>query len=440
MSPIRIALVVPDYTFTWDNDGQFCFSDLNQRCHAGEIDLVVFPESYESVPVADAPTAVAEWASTLGVPILMGVESEGFQLAVYHNRNPKEGDTSKHVYVKHSTADRLAFEWPGYQGAGDAMFLPIRLKRTNVGVHVCHDMFYGLVGYRLRQKGAQVLIDLTYGNVNLPKWRNIVRGRSLESAGPFLCTMAYDPKRKSGSAVALAYQAGKQLIPVTDTTGPNGYGGYTVFSLGATPEVDEVDSDRDHDGQAFSPQEYSDITLSLGTGKSADIMIRLRGPGIEVTGSQPGKSRGDWRSFANKAGKIGVLPMPLETLMDETAVHRLDAPEGSYDHHILLYYSPATGGRLRDQLSLMKLRAIEHRVGVALLAGDRREVLKTDRYKKIQRFMERKGIFGLNRAFLGGTWSTAGTGSSSGVPYERFPAYRALLGFYSSPSGEGERG
>jgi hypothetical protein len=61
------------------------------------------------------------------------------------------------------------------------------------------------------------------------------------------------------------------------------------------------------------------------------------------------------------------------------------------------------------------------------MAGDRREVLKTDRYKKIQRFVERNGIFGLNREFLGGTWSTAGADSSKGIPYEWFSAYRDLL-------------
>jgi hypothetical protein len=199
-----------------------------------------------------------------------------------------------------------------------------------------------------------------------------------------------------------------------------------VFTLG---NAQAWDAGRGNGGQPFSPQEYSDITLSLGTGQSADIMIRLQGQGIEITGSQPGAPCGEWRSFANKSGRIGVLPLPLETLADGAAVHRLDAPEGTYDHHLLLYYSSKTGGSsLQDTLSLMKLRAIEHRVGVALLAGDRREVLKTDRYKKIQRFVERKGIFGLNREFLGGTWSTAGTDSSNGVPYEWFPAYRALLG------------
>jgi hypothetical protein len=428
MSPLKVALVVPDYGYAWDNDGQFRLSELRQRCHAAEVDLAVFPESYECVPVAEAQNTVAEWASTLKVPVLMGVESDGFQLAVFHNPQPEGDDASNHVYVKHSTAERLAFEWPGYQGAGDAMFQPIRLKGTSLGAHVCHDMFYGLVGHRLRQNGAQVLIDLTYGNVNLPKWRNIVRGRSLESGGPFLCTMAYDPMRKSGSAAALAYQGGRELVPARDTTGRSGPGGYAVFALDGALPGGAMDGDDGDGGQPFSPQEYSDITLSLGTGQSANIMIQLRGQGIEITGSKPAIPCGEWRSFANKHGRIGVLPLQLETLTDGLAVHRLDAPQGAYDHHLLLYYSGTMVGRLKDALSLMKLRAIEHRVGVALLAGDRREVLKTDRYKKIQRFVERSGIFGLNCEFLGGTWSTAGTDSLKGVPYEWFPAYRTLLG------------
>jgi hypothetical protein len=82
MNPLKVALVVPDYTYAWDNDGQFHFSDLKQRCHAGEVNLVVFPESYECVAAADAQATVAEWASTLKVPVLMGVEGDGFQLAV----------------------------------------------------------------------------------------------------------------------------------------------------------------------------------------------------------------------------------------------------------------------------------------------------------------------------------------------------------------------
>jgi predicted amidohydrolase len=160
MNSLKVALVVPDYSHSWDNDGQFRLSDLKQHCRAGEIDLVVFPESYECVPVAEAQKTVAAWASTLSVPVLMGVESDGFQLAVYHNPQPERDDTYDHVYVKHSTAERLAYEWPDYQGASDAMFRPIRLKGKQLGVQICHDMFYGLIGQRLWRNGAHVLIDL----------------------------------------------------------------------------------------------------------------------------------------------------------------------------------------------------------------------------------------------------------------------------------------
>jgi predicted amidohydrolase len=421
MNPLKVALVVPDYSHTWDDDSQFRFSDLNQSCHAKEIDLVVFPESYECVPVAQAQNTVAEWASTLQTPVLMGVQSDGFELAVYHNPNPRRDDTTDHAYVKHSSADRLAYEWPDYQGPGDAMFLPIRLKGTPLGVQVCHDMFYGLVGHRLRQNGAQMLIDLTYGNVNLAKWRNIVRGRSLEFEGPFLCTMAYDPEGPDGDAAGFAYRHGRPLSPIGDTTGPNGWGGYVVFDLG------EVGSEEENGEQSYSQKVYKDITLSLGSDKNADMVCRVGGQGVEVTGAGAGQGHGQWLRFGNKAGSIGVLPLPLAALWDALAIHRLDTPKATFDHHLLLYHSPEAPASPRNVLSLMKLRAVEHRVGVALIGGNVREVLKTSSYKNIQRMAERNGIFGLNSRFLGGTWSTARPTSLDGVPYKWFAAYRSLM-------------
>ena len=138
------------------------------------------------------------------------------------------------------------------------MFRPIRLKGTNLGVQICHDMFYGLIGHRLRPNGAQLLIDLTYGNVNLVKWRNVVRARSLEAADVFLCTMGYNPDNH-GSAAALAYQAGRKLPAVVDTTGASGAGGYAVFALGNEPPGKAVADD----GQAYSPQEYDDPIARL---------------------------------------------------------------------------------------------------------------------------------------------------------------------------------
>jgi hypothetical protein len=421
MNSLKMALVVPDYSHEWDDDGQFRLSDLTRACHAGEIDLVIFPESYECVPAADARDTVTWWASTLKVPVLMGLESDGFQLAAYRNPRAEGNDTSDHLYVKHSTAERLAYEWPGYGGVRDAMFRPISLKGECLGVHICHDMFYGLVGHRLRRNGARVLIDLTYGNVVLAKWRNVVRARSLELGGPFLCTMAHDPGKASGAAAGLAYWNGRPLTPISDTTGPKGFGGYVVFDPG------QIGGNAEDGFQPCTEQVYDDITVSLGTGRPADIVCRPQGERMRITGNGAGQGHGQWLRFGNRAGSIGVLPLALSALSDGLAVHRLDAPAGTFDHHLLIYHAPDAPACLGDALSLIKLRAIEHRVGVALYAGDVREVLKTTKYKNIQRFVEHDGVFGLNAESLGGTWSTAGASSLQGVPRIRFDAYLSLL-------------
>ena len=79
-------------------------------------------------------------------------------------------------------------------------------------------------------------------------------------------------------------------------------------------------------------------------------------------------------------------------------------------------------------LDLMKARAIEHRIGVLVLAGRMREAVKTNRYKNIQRFRATNAIFGWNARFLGGTWSTASAAGHLGITEKAFPRYLALRG------------
>jgi hypothetical protein len=50
-------------------------------------------------------------------------------------------------------------------------------------------MFFGLLGRRMKRAGADVFVDITGGGVNLRKRMNVIQGRSLEPAAPFLCTM-----------------------------------------------------------------------------------------------------------------------------------------------------------------------------------------------------------------------------------------------------------
>ncbi|WP_374702718.1 hypothetical protein [Bacillus sp. V5-8f] len=47
-------------------------------------------------------------------------------------------------------------------------------------VYICHDMFFPLVTERLEREGADLLINLTGGNVKMSKWCNLLKGRSIE--------------------------------------------------------------------------------------------------------------------------------------------------------------------------------------------------------------------------------------------------------------------
>lgn len=51
-------------------------------------------------------------------------------------------------------------------------------------------------------------------------------------------------------------------------------------------------------------------------------------------------------------------------------------------------------------MALAKLRAIENRVGILILADEIREALKTTNYENIQRFKERNGVVGFNKNVL----------------------------------------
>ena len=415
---LRVALVVPDMGIDWNESSHCRYDELEAACHEGKLDLVVLPEAYEVV----ASDEMEEWVidnlyACLKVPILIGLTSEeGFQVAIYVNPKSSGSDSRRHLYVKHSTADRVAFDWPGYAGGADRMFEPIVLGDARIGVQICHDMFYGLVGQQLRHHGANLYIDLTGGDVDERKWRNVLAGRSLELSAPFLCTMAKLDENR-GKARAFALDRGRDLEPTYATVNARGFAGFEVFDLGDRRPVSRILD------QAFTDKHYTEITINRSRSANADIHARLTDGNLILEGHEL-KPVGRWRVFRTNAGPLGILPLPVSALGDGLAIHRHDVPQGTFPHHVVAYY-----GQPNDQdeaMALMKLRAIEHRVGVLLVGEDAIECIKTHRYKNIQRFRERDGVFGLNAEFLGGTRSTARAASTRGVSRRYFEDYLAL--------------
>jgi len=380
---------------------------LRAACQRSEIDLVVYPEGYVKAPADRVQRAVNRRADHLGAPVLLGVATnEGFQVAAYRNPRARGQETPTHLYVKHSSPPRLAFEWPNYAGPRDAMFLPICLRGWSLGVQICHDMYFGLVGQLLRHAGATAFINLTGGNVVAQKWANVMRGRSLELNGPFLCTMARDPAR-SGASRALAFDQAQPMRLAAWAPGmPAGEpGGYAVVELGSQPfsVLDE---------QGFSLQSYDDVTVAVGTGKDADLVVARTADGMTLSGRQPERTVGEWRGFATRHGRMGVLLLGLEEMRDGLALYHAMPPEGVFDHHLVVYQAPQSPVNRANCLTLLKLRAIEHRIGAMLVAGEVHELVKTDQYKKIRRLQERDRCFGLNARNLGvrGAWPAKGRG------------------------------
>jgi predicted amidohydrolase len=413
---LRIALVVPDYRFDRDDDRQLGLSALRQKCHGREVDLVVFPESYGT-----SAGDVEQWAEDLGVAVLCGVHEEGFEVAIYRNPRPRSGETAEHLYVKHSTALRLAYDWPGYKGPSDPMFDPVRLKRERIGVLICHDMFFGLPAYVERARGATMFVDISGGDVNEAKWTNVVRGRSVELGSPFLCTMAR--LGGAGKAVALAYNRLRRYEPRYDRTGAAAHGGFSVIEVEANALAVA-----DGEDQAYTDKIYSDITVALGTSAEADISITAAGSTMTVVSKHRDLlRRGAWVEVTVPVGRVGILLVPVERIDDGTLLHREEPGVGAFDHYIVAYVGAGCSRSHSELLALAKLRAIEHRVGVVIFTGTVREVLKTNRYKNIQRFAEHEGRFGLNAEFLGGLWSTASSAGTQGVPRDQFSKYLALL-------------
>jgi hypothetical protein len=408
MKDLRVALVVPDQKLPTAAKRRW-MDALHAACRSSEVDLVVFPESYEDAALDSAIAVARTLADDFNVPVLAGVEThEGFQTAAYFNPNPFSGETASHLYIKHSSAAHLAFERRNYRGRRDPMFKPICLGGQRLGVMICHDMFYGLITDIYLEKEATGLFDLTGGDVRLAKWRNIVQGRSIELGGPFFCTMARGENVRA-QAGAIAFRNGLEQKPITSHLGPEGTGGFAIFPLspGAGKEARLESSDR-----FSSHEQYKDIRVSLGGRGFAHVAISVSSGKAKVEGQASTGLEQRWHGFKLPAGHTGVLCLPLKELWSPRRLYEMFPSDGAFAHHIVVYFATETPADPERVLALARLRAIEHRIAVGILAGGMREMLKTNTWKSIQRFRPNGDVFGLDARNLRGTRSACAAGIS----------------------------
>jgi predicted amidohydrolase len=422
VTDFRTALVVPT------SEGRYDRTTLLSWIRAGEVDLVVFPENFTNARVGRSTLSAAQQATIrsvralaedLQVPVLAGVWCDdvigrrGMQCAGYWNPAPDHDETRQHFYAKHSTSEVLPYELSDYAALRDAMFRPIQLKGRKLGVQLCHDQFFGLVSTRLVRSGANVLFDLTGSSVVRAKWFNVAAGRSLEHRLPYFCTMSRsDSETTRNIALAFGFRDGAELTPLRKKESAKN-GDVVLFALDGKALLRSAE-------QAYSPMSYDDITLALAPSVSkATLRVNLSCP--------EGVRRDSWQPLPGSRQSVGVLALSADSLRDPLCIHTHEAGESSFDVNVVCFTAPRDILSQEEAIILARLRAIEHRVAIVICTPTVREVVKTSRFKNIQRMRERDGVFGLDVNFLGGTYATMEGGDSMGIPKKYQPDYRELL-------------
>ena len=162
------------------------------------VDFVLFPEGYIGASDKRSTESLKKLASGLGAPLVVGaidneIDTTGRACQVLL-RFDTDGSSPSRVYMKHSTAEAVAFERPEWEPR--TMLPTFELSGETAGVTVCHDAYLGLLPRYLAQAGARIWINPSFDNVNHVKWSSVHRLRAVENRMFALCTLHCDPNRQ----------------------------------------------------------------------------------------------------------------------------------------------------------------------------------------------------------------------------------------------------
>ena len=167
---------------------------------AGEpVDIVLFPEGYIRRDDNGRIEALRQLSLELKAVLLVGVVEQdavirGRRSQVILRFNP-DGSEPLRFYVKHSTAEAVAFEDPNWHP--DEALPTIELSGARVGATICHDHYLGLLPRRLARCGAQLWVNPSFISVMDIKWSSILRLRAVENRTFAFCTLHRKPNRRT---------------------------------------------------------------------------------------------------------------------------------------------------------------------------------------------------------------------------------------------------
>lgn len=166
---------------------------------AGEaVDFVLFPEGYIGASDTRSTESLKKLSCGLGTPLVVGAIDEDIgttgRAGQVLPRFDPDGSSPSRIYMKHTTAEAVAFERPDWKPR--TMLPTFELSGETAGVTVCHDAYLGLLPRYLAQAGARIWINPSFDNVDHVKWSSVHRLRAVESRMFALCTLHCDPNRR----------------------------------------------------------------------------------------------------------------------------------------------------------------------------------------------------------------------------------------------------
>ena len=163
------------------------------------VDIVLFPEGYISAADNKRIGTLRKLASKLGAALLVGavdqtLATDGRTSQILFHFDP-DGSAPSRIYVKHSTAQAVAFESPDWH---PTQALPtMELRGERVGVTICHDHYLGLLPRHLARCGAQLWVNPSFDSVVDVKWSSVLRLRAVENRFFALCTLHRNMNKKN---------------------------------------------------------------------------------------------------------------------------------------------------------------------------------------------------------------------------------------------------
>ena len=403
-SVLRVALVFP--TVAFGNPELPTVDDF-----AGEdVDVVLFPEAYIRSDDDECRKGLQKLAEGLDASLLVGAarpdpDDQDREWQVLLQFDP--GTPARQTYVKHSTADAVAFEKPDWNP--DNMLPTKEMAGVRVGATICHDHYLGLLPRHLARSGAQLWVNPSFDNVVDIKWSSVLRLRAVENRFFALCTL-HDNVNRARRTHPFAFSPCGREITARQA------GSSDARPLSRCAEAGKVyivDLDMDEAGAPLDWSMHPSATKPKrprnGRPKRP-VRVALRNGHPTVRTSEYGRSR--WKSVSasgpasTRLGQVFVGLVPGDQVLDATACFAVidEAARKGCDPIIWSHWDrlPTDSGKLA---SLMMGRVIECCAPVVISdANGIHEVVELSNQNKIpaRRTAEPSGEWILDAGFAWG--------------------------------------